>query len=89
MHAGFAFLEAGTVGHKNQVNSLVKILVDFAVSTVVYFFIGFSIAYGVNFITNAAILTGKIATENSHSCHWWMVGLGRGYIIGGKARALP
>ena len=26
MHGGFAFLEAGTVRHKNQVNALVKIL---------------------------------------------------------------
>jgi len=37
MHAGFAFLELGTVRKKNQVNALVKILVDFALSTVVYF----------------------------------------------------
>jgi ammonia channel protein AmtB len=34
MHAGFAFLELGTVRKKNQVNALVKILVDFSVSTV-------------------------------------------------------
>ena len=49
MHGGFAFLEAGTVRHKNQVNALVKILVDFAISTVVYFLIGYTIAYGVGF----------------------------------------
>ena len=30
MHGGFAFLEVGTVRHKNQVNALVKIMVDFA-----------------------------------------------------------
>ena len=47
MHAGFAFLELGTVRKKNQVNALIKILVDFAVSTIAYFFIGYSIAYGV------------------------------------------
>ena len=41
MHAGFAFLEVGTVRHKNQVNALVKIIVDFAVSTIAYFFIGY------------------------------------------------
>ena len=34
MHAGFAFLELGTVRAKNQVNALVKILADFAVSTI-------------------------------------------------------
>ena len=49
MHAGFAFLELGTVRKKNQVNALVKILVDFAVSTIAYFFIGYTIAYGVQF----------------------------------------
>ena len=48
MHAGFAFLEVGTVRKKNQVNALVKIIVDFAVSTIAYFFIGFGIAYGVD-----------------------------------------
>ncbi len=49
MHAGFAFLEAGTVRHKNQVNALSKILADFAISTLVYFFVGYWIAYGVTF----------------------------------------
>ncbi len=47
MHGGFAFLEVGTVRHKNQVNALVKIMVDFAISTVAYFLIGYTIAYGV------------------------------------------
>jgi len=53
MHAGFAFLEVGTVRRKNQVNALVKILADFAVSTIAYFFIGYYIAYGVNFCQGA------------------------------------
>ncbi|WP_116137634.1 ammonium transporter [Trinickia diaoshuihuensis] len=56
MHAGFAFLELGTVRKKNQVNALVKILVDFAVSTIAYFFIGYTIAYGVQFFGNATTL---------------------------------
>jgi Amt family ammonium transporter len=59
MHAGFAFLEVGTVRKKNQVNALVKILTDFAVSTTAYFFIGYSIAYGINFFAPAATLVGK------------------------------
>jgi Amt family ammonium transporter len=50
MHAGFAFLEVGTVRKKNQVNALVKIIMDFAVSTIAYFFIGYGIAYGINFL---------------------------------------
>ncbi|WP_324778689.1 ammonium transporter [Thiobacillus sedimenti] len=57
MHAGFAFLELGTVRKKNQVNALVKILTDFSVSTIAYFFIGYSIAYGVNFFTGAQTLS--------------------------------
>ena len=58
MHGGFAFLEAGTVRHKNQVNALCKILVDFAISTVAYFFVGYSIAYGVAFFIGAEHLNG-------------------------------
>jgi ammonium transporter, Amt family len=59
MHAGFAFLELGTVRKKNQVNALVKILVDFSVSTVAYFFVGYSIAYGVTFFSGAETLAAK------------------------------
>lgn len=59
MHAGFAFLEVGTVRQKNQVNALVKILVDFAVSTIAYFFIGYAIAYGVDFFSPAPVLMEK------------------------------
>ena len=58
MHAGFAFLEVGTVREKNQVNAFVKILSDWSVSTVVYFVIGYPISYGVHFFTSAAGLMG-------------------------------
>ncbi|WP_216860264.1 ammonium transporter [Polynucleobacter sp. Latsch14-2] len=63
MHAGFAFLELGTVRKKNQVNALVKILVDFAVSTIAYFFIGYSIAYGVDFFSGAEVLAQRNGYE--------------------------
>ncbi|MDO9053864.1 MAG: ammonium transporter [Gallionella sp.] len=63
MHAGFAFLELGTVRKKNQVNALVKILADFAISTLAYFFIGYVIAYGVNFFGSAEELTQKNGYE--------------------------
>ena len=63
MHAGFAFLELGTVRKKNQVNALVKILVDFAVSTIAYFFIGYTVAYGVNFFSGAETLAQKSGYE--------------------------
>ncbi len=59
MHAGFAFLEVGTVRKKNQVNALVKIMVDFSMSTIAYFFIGYSIAYGVGFLQGAEALSAK------------------------------
>ncbi len=58
MHGGFAFLEVGTVRHKNQVNALCKILVDFAISTIAYFFVGYWISYGVNFFGSAAAISG-------------------------------
>jgi Amt family ammonium transporter len=63
MHSGFAFLELGTVRKKNQVNALVKILVDFAVSTIAYFFVGYSVAYGVDFFTGAESLAQKNGYE--------------------------
>ncbi|WP_194720939.1 ammonium transporter [Noviherbaspirillum malthae] len=63
MHAGFAFLELGTVRKKNQVNALVKILVDFAISTIAYFFIGYGISYGVNFFADASTLSASNGFE--------------------------
>ncbi|RQO53209.1 ammonium transporter [Paucibacter sp. KBW04] len=63
MHAGFAFLELGTVRKKNQVNALVKILVDFAVSTLVYFMLGYTVAYGTHFFTGAEALAAKNGYE--------------------------
>jgi ammonium transporter, Amt family len=63
MHSGFAFLELGTVRKKNQVNALVKILTDFAVSTLAYFFIGYGIAYGTHFLVGAGELAQKSGYE--------------------------
>jgi len=63
MHAGFAFLELGTVRKKNQVNALVKILTDFCVSAVAYFFIGYTVAYGLNFFSGAEVLAQKSGYE--------------------------
>ena len=63
MHAGFAFLELGTVRKKNQVNALVKILVDFSVSTVVYFTVGYGVAYGTHFFVGAEALAVKNGYE--------------------------
>ncbi len=63
MHAGFAFLELGTVRQKNQVNALVKILVDFAVSTIAYFFVGYLVAYGTSFMVGAESLAAKNGYE--------------------------
>ncbi len=78
MHAGFAFLELGTVRKKNQVNALVKILVDFSVSTLAYFFIGYGIAYGIHFFSGAPVL----AQENGY-------GLTRFFFLLTFAAAVP
>ena len=63
MHAGFAFLELGTVRKKNQVNALVKILVDFSVSTIAYFVVGYAVAYGTSFFVGADQLAAKNGYE--------------------------
>ncbi|MEE9343587.1 MAG: ammonium transporter [Gammaproteobacteria bacterium] len=63
MHSGFAFLEVGTVREKNQVNALVKIIADFAMSTIAYFFVGYSVAYGVDFFSGAEVLSQKHGYE--------------------------
>jgi ammonium transporter, Amt family len=63
MHAGFAFLELGTVRKKNQVNALVKILADFAISTIAYFFVGYAIAYGINFLGSTETMVAKNGYE--------------------------
>ncbi len=63
MHAGFAFLELGTVRRKNQVNALIKILADFAVSTIAYFFVGYAVAYGTGFMFSAETLAAKSGYE--------------------------
>jgi len=63
MHAGFAFLEVGTVRKKNQVNALVKIITDFSISTIAYFFIGYSVAYGISFFSAAEVLAEKNGYE--------------------------
>ncbi len=63
MHAGFAFLEVGTVRQKNQVNALVKIIADFATSTLAYFLVGYGVAYGIDFFRGAEALSDKNGYE--------------------------
>lgn len=71
MHAGFAFLEVGTVRKKNQVNAFVKILTDWSVSTMVYFLVGFPIAYGISFLKPAEELLGK--TQGYDLVHYFFL----------------
>jgi len=66
MHAGFAFLEAGTVRKKNQVNALVRVITDFGFSTIAYFFVGFSVAYGINFFAPVAELNQLADISNGY-----------------------
>ncbi len=66
MHAGFAFLELGTVRKKNQVNALIRVLTDFGFSTIAYFFIGFSVAYGIHFFAPVSELNIIGGTANGY-----------------------
>ncbi len=50
MHAGFAFLEVGSVRKKNQVNALNKIICEWGFSTIVYFLVGYPLARGISFL---------------------------------------
>lgn len=71
MHAGFAFLEVGTVRKKSQVNAFVKILCDWSVSTIVYFLIGFPLAYGISFLYPAQDLMGQ--TQGYDLVHYFFL----------------
>lgn len=66
MHAGFAFLEVGTVRKKNQVNALVRVITDFGFSTVAYFFVGFSVAYGIHFFVPVSELNSLGGAGNGY-----------------------
>ena len=66
MHAGFAFLEAGTVRKKNQVNALVRVITDFGFSTIAYFFVGFAVAYGINFFAPVSELNKLADISNGY-----------------------
>ncbi|NWF39334.1 ammonium transporter [Mariprofundus sp. NF] len=66
MHAGFAFLEVGTVRKKNQVNALVRVITDFGFSTIAYFFVGFSVAYGINFFAPVSELNRLADISNGY-----------------------
>ncbi len=57
MHAGFAFLEAGSVRRKNQVNALNKILCEWSFSTLIYFLIGYPLARGISFLSPVDTMT--------------------------------
>jgi len=66
MHAGFAFLEVGTVRKKNQVNALVRVITDFGFSTVAYFFVGFAVAYGITFFVPVPELNNLGGSANGY-----------------------
>lgn len=66
MHAGFAFLEVGTVRKKNQVNALIRVITDFGFSTVAYFFVGFAVAYGITFFAPVSELNHLADVSNGY-----------------------
>ena len=90
MHCGFALLEVGTVREKNQVNALVKILSDFAMSTIAYFFVGYTVAYGVDFFADAKTLVGKgAALENGGGFSAYGYDLVKFFFLATFAAAVP
>ena len=66
MHAGFAFLEVGTVRKKNQVNALIRVITDFGFSTIAYFFVGFAVAYDISFFAPVAELNVMEGGSNGY-----------------------
>ncbi|MBP2292431.1 ammonium transporter [Azospirillum rugosum] len=90
MHCGFALLEVGTVREKNQVNALVKILSDFAMSIIAYFFVGYAVAYGVDFFADAKTLVGKgAALENGGGFAAYGYDLVKFFFLATFAAAVP
>ncbi len=67
MHAGFAFLEVGTVRSKNQVNALVKIMVDFLCLLLLIFLLAIVSRMGLAFSAVRRLLLLKMVTIWSSS----------------------
>jgi len=78
MHAGFAFLEAGTVNKKDEVNAFNKIIFDWSVVTVVYFIIGYPVAYGIKIYADI----GEMIQNNGYE-------LVRFFFLVGFAACIP
>eukprot|EP00469_Lotharella_globosa_P012210 CAMPEP_0167788200 /NCGR_PEP_ID=MMETSP0111_2-20121227/9890_1 /TAXON_ID=91324 /ORGANISM="Lotharella globosa, Strain CCCM811" /LENGTH=473 /DNA_ID=CAMNT_0007680015 /DNA_START=43 /DNA_END=1464 /DNA_ORIENTATION=+ len=74
MHAGFAMLEAGSVRRKNTINILFKNVGTIAIGGLMYFFVGFSFAYGTQFTQSQFIGAGDFAlteSENDNKHNWF------------------
>ncbi|MFC3884052.1 ammonium transporter [Bacillus songklensis] len=65
MEGGFALLEAGFVRHKNNVNIIMKVFADITIGTLCFYFIGFGLMYGADFLgligTNGFMLNGNLS----------------------------
>jgi ammonium transporter, Amt family len=64
MEGGFALLEAGFVRHKNNVNIIMKVFVDITIGALCFYFIGFGLMYGGDFLggvgTSGFMLKGDL-----------------------------
>ena len=61
MQPGFAMVECGFTRSKNAINILMKNLMDFSIGTIVFFFVGFGLMFGVSngvFGTSLFVLGG-------------------------------
>ncbi|MFI8687833.1 ammonium transporter [Rossellomorea sp. NPDC077527] len=65
MEGGFALLEAGFVRHKNNVNIIMKVFVDITIGALCFYFIGFGLMYGSDFLgmigTSGTMLKGDLS----------------------------
>jgi Amt family ammonium transporter len=65
MQAGFAMVEVGFTRAKNAGNIIMKNLMDFAVGSIAYYFLGFGIMFGVNYLGGFFGWGGDIAGDGS------------------------
>jgi len=89
MQLGFAFLGAGYVRQKNQVNYWSKSYIDFSIGVCVFFLIGFGLMFGgsgaafptgLDAVTGEAIYTTMPGLENGNAFIGWS-----GFLLLGEA----
>ena len=71
MQAGFALVEAGFTRAKNVANIVMKNVMDFAIGSLVYWFVGFGLAYGGAEAANSLFGWGDFAPNDAALSSTW------------------